>query len=90
MEFFDKIRLKLKEKGEAYFDVKVRPNANISQIIGEMADGTIKIDLAAKPVKGEANEELIKFLAKELAVSVPSIKILAGKTGKNKLVKIKF
>jgi uncharacterized protein (TIGR00251 family) len=90
MEFLDKIRLKLKEKSEAYFDIRVRPNANISQIIGEMTDGTVKIDLAAKPVKGEANQELIKFLAKELAVSAPSIKILAGKTGKNKLVKIKL
>jgi uncharacterized protein (TIGR00251 family) len=87
-EFKRNFRLKLKAKGEAYFDVKVRPSAGKSQIIAELDDETIKIDLAAPAEKGKANEELIKLLAKELAVSRASIKIVAGKSNREKLVKI--
>lgn len=90
MIFLDKIKLKLKEKSEAYFDVRVRPSVAKSQIIGELEDGTLKIDLAAPAEKGKANEELIKLLAKELAVSRASIKIVAGKSEKKKLIKIKL
>lgn len=87
-EFKDNIRLKLKQKCEAYFNVKVRPNANISQIKEIMADGVARLDLKAKPIKGQANEELIRLLAKELAISKESIRILSGKSGRDKLVKI--
>ncbi len=90
VKFKDEIRLKIKEKGEAYFDVKARPGAAKSQIVDEMADGSLKIDLAAAPERGKANDELIKLLAKELAVSKASIKIVAGKTDKKKLVKVEL
>ena len=87
-EFKANFSLKLKEKGEAYFNVKVRPNANISQIKDITADDVVRLDLKAKPVQGQANEELVRFLAKELAVSPVSIKIVSGKSSKEKLVKI--
>jgi uncharacterized protein (TIGR00251 family) len=90
MNIIDKIGLKLKEKGEAYFNVKVRPSAAISRIVEELADETIKIDLAAPAREGQANAELIKFLAKELAVSRASIKIVSGKTSRDKLIKIEI
>ncbi len=88
MEFIEETRLKLKQKGEAYFNVKVRPNAKISQIKEILADGTLRLDLKAKPVQGQANQELLRFLAKELAVSGTSIKIVSGKASKEKLIKI--
>lgn len=103
MEIINKIRLKLKENlstsfnqvqdrslraGGVYFKIKVKPATAKSQIVGAMDDETLKIDLAAPAEKGKANEELIKLLAKELAVSRASIKIVAGKSSREKLVKI--
>lgn len=88
MEFFDEIKLKLKQKGEVYFNVKVRPNANVSQVKEVTDEGVVRLDLKAKPVQGRANEELIRFLAKELAIPKESIRILAGKSGREKLIKI--
>ena len=90
MEALAKIKLKLKEKKEVYFDVKVKPSAAQSRLVEEMADETLKIALTAPAEKGAANEELIKFLARELAVPKSSIQILSGKTDRKKLIKIKF
>ncbi len=69
------------------FPVRVQPRASRSEIAGEI-DGAIKIRLAAPPVDGEANEELIRFLAKRLGVSRAQITLLSGQTSKNKVIKI--
>ena len=49
--------------------VKVIPRSAKTEIVGEMADGTLKIKIAAPPEKGKANEELIRFLPR---ISEPS------------------
>jgi len=43
--------------------VKVIPRSAKSEIAGQMADGTLKVKLAAVPEKGRANEALIVVLA---------------------------
>jgi uncharacterized protein YggU (UPF0235/DUF167 family) len=48
----------------------------------------IMIGLAIKPVKGKANAELIKKLAKHFDVSTANIKIVAGHKSKDKIVEI--
>jgi len=68
--------------------IKVLPRSSRNEIIGELADGTLKIKLKAPPVDGEANQELIKFLSKEWKVPKSQIKIIKGKTSKTKLVQI--
>lgn len=68
--------------------VKVRPNAAVSQVKDIMADKTVKVDIAAPAVKGEANRELIKFLAGEFSVSRDRIIIASGAGEKSKLIKI--
>lgn len=73
---------------EIYFNVKVIPGAPKTEIREEMADGTIKVAVAAKPEKGEANQELITFLAKVLEVRKYQVKIISGLSDKNKLVKV--
>lgn len=59
-----------------------------------MKDGegeeTIKIRIKAVPEKGKANEELIKFLSKELKLPRENFKILSGKTEQLKLIKVKW
>ncbi len=79
----------LEKSGEIYLRVKIRPGANKTQIKEIMNDDTIKIDVAAPPIKGKANQELIKFLAQELDVSQKNVKIISGFKEKIKLIKIK-
>lgn len=67
--------------------VLVVPNASITEIVG-MHDGALKIRLAAPPVDGKANEELIRFLAKKLDLAPSEISINKGATGKRKRVDI--
>ena len=76
------------KKGEVYLRVKVRPNAAETCVKEIMADETVKIDLAAAPVKGKANLEFIKFLAKEFGVDKNQVKIISGAGERVKLVKI--
>jgi len=53
-----------------------------------MADGTLKIRIAAPPEKGKANTELIKFLSKHFDLPKNQITIISGKTEPLKLIKI--
>ena len=81
----------LKQKGEVYLRVKVRPGASktIVKDIMESEEGkTIKIDVAALPEKGKANEELCKFFIHEFEVLKGQVKIISGAGEKVKLVKI--
>jgi len=69
--------------------IRVLPRSSISEVVGEMSDGTLKIKLTTPPVDGKANEELIKLLAKHFKVSKNCIEILVGLKSKNKIVEIK-
>ena len=71
-----------------YLRVKVRPNARQNEIKEEMTDGTLKIDVAAVPERGKANQELIKFLARELRIKKENIRIISGAADHLKLLKI--
>ncbi|PIT88561.1 MAG: YggU family protein [Candidatus Magasanikbacteria bacterium CG10_big_fil_rev_8_21_14_0_10_36_32] len=68
--------------------VRVSPRASKNEIIGPVADGTIKIKLKAPPVDGKANRELIKFLSREYNTPKTKIEIIKGLNGKNKTIKI--
>ncbi len=57
-------------------------------MIGQMADGTLKVKLTAPPVDGAANEALIELLAEYFDTSKQKIKIVRGMTSKNKIVEI--
>lgn len=82
------IRDNLIDGDEVYFRIKVRPGAVKSEIMGEMSDGTWKINIAAAPERGKANQELIGFLAKELKLKKENIKIISGAADRIKLIKI--
>ncbi len=69
------------------FNVRVVPRASKSEIVGEMG-GALKVRIAAPPVNGAANAELVKLLAKTFGVSKSEIEIIRGETSKTKRVKI--
>lgn len=68
--------------------VKVIPRSPRSEIAGTLADGTLKIRIAAPPEKGKANAELIRVLAERFGVAPSSVEIVSGHTAALKLVKI--
>ncbi len=68
--------------------VKVTPRSPKSEIAGQLADGTLKVKLAAVPEKGKANDALIDLLAKHYNVPRSKIEILSGHTSPLKLVRI--
>jgi hypothetical protein len=75
-------------KRGAALAVRVTPRASKNQIVGALSDGTIKIRITAAPTEGQANEELVKFLSAVLGVAKSRIEIVAGNTGRDKLISI--
>jgi uncharacterized protein len=70
----------------AAITVKVMPRARKTEIAGLMADGTIKIRVAAPPVGGAANKVLVEFLSQTLGLPKSQIDIIAGETAERKLI----
>ena len=68
--------------------VRVTPRASRNEIVGVLNDGTIKIHLAAEPSDNEANAKLVGFLAEVLGVPKSRLEIVAGSSGRDKLVSI--
>lgn len=76
------------EKDDAIiFLVRVVPRASKSEIVGEI-EGSLKVRIAAPPVDGAANEEVVRLLAKSLDLSRSSVSIVAGETSKTKRVRV--
>ncbi len=71
----------------ASLTVHVVPRARTTAVAGRHGDA-IKIRLAAPPVDGAANAELVRFLAERLGLPRGHVTIAAGHTGRRKTVKI--
>ncbi len=67
--------------------LKVTPNARRSEITG-FADDVLHLKIAAPPVQGKANRELIMFLSGLLGVSKSSVTIVKGQTSRNKVIAV--
>jgi uncharacterized protein (TIGR00251 family) len=68
--------------------VKVIPRSAKTEILGEMADGTLKIKIAAPPEKGKANDALCALLARHYGVPRSAVIIVSGQGAATKLVRI--
>ncbi len=68
--------------------VRVTPRASASQIIGVLEDGTIKVHLATDASEEQINVELVAFLAEVLGVPKSRVEIVAGESGRDKLISI--
>lgn len=65
--------------------VHLVPRARTTEVAGHHGDA-IRIRVAAAPVDGAANAELIRFLAKRLGVQRGAVTIVRGATGRRKIV----
>jgi uncharacterized protein (TIGR00251 family) len=82
-----KYRLHDGQKGAA-LAIRVTPRASKNEIAEILSDGTVRIRLTAPPVEGKANEALVAFLAEILDVPASRVEIVAGATGRDKLVSV--
>ncbi|HVE15083.1 MAG TPA: DUF167 domain-containing protein [Chthoniobacterales bacterium] len=67
--------------------VKVHPRAKRSGIAGRFGEAW-KLDLAAPPVDGKANEECVRWFAERAGVARSRVRIVSGATGRMKVVEI--
>lgn len=67
--------------------VKVHPRARRSALAGRLGEAW-KLDLAAPPVDGKANDECIRFFAALAGVPRARVRILTGATHRLKVIEI--
>lgn len=67
--------------------LKITPGAPRDEVLGELGDA-VRIKLRAPPVDGKANDALVRFLAERLGVHASSLRLVAGATGRRKVVEI--
>ncbi|MDD4287095.1 MAG: DUF167 domain-containing protein [Candidatus Peribacteraceae bacterium] len=85
---FTTFRSTLQREREVTFAIRVHAGAARTKVKGALADGTLKVDIAAVPEDGKANAALIRFLAQIFAVPKSHVEIVRGQTSKTKVVHI--
>jgi uncharacterized protein YggU (UPF0235/DUF167 family) len=68
--------------------VRVTPRSRRNEIAEILNDGTVRIRLTASGDELEINQALVDYLAEILAVPRERLEIVAGTSGKDKLVSI--
>lgn len=74
-------------KDSIYLNLLIKPQAKSNQIIG-ILDKRLKIAIAAAPVDGKANKELINFIAKLLKIKKSQIVITSGEASNLKQLQL--
>jgi uncharacterized protein (TIGR00251 family) len=73
--------------GVVRFEVHAKPRAKKSRVIGAKGDA-LEVSLAAPPVDGAANDELVRLLAEVLDVPRRQVTIARGTSSRTKLVEV--
>jgi len=67
--------------------LRVSPGARRSHVAGRLGEAW-KVRVTAPPERGKANEEVVALLADTLGVPRGEITIVAGRSGRDKLVEV--
>lgn len=67
--------------------IYAKPNAKKTNIVG-ITEQRLNIAVKAKPVEGEANKEIIRFLSKLLKIPQKQITIVSGIKSRQKKIQI--
>lgn len=73
--------------GALTFRVLVVPRAARSEIVGEY-NGALRVRVAASPINGAANEELVRSIARAFSVPKTAVAIISGHSSKIKRVAV--
>lgn len=68
--------------------VRVTPRASRNEVTEIQADGTVKVRLVAVSPEGDINKQLVAFLAEVLGCTPSKLDIVAGASGRDKLISI--
>jgi uncharacterized protein (TIGR00251 family) len=74
-------------EGAVTISLRVQPNAARNEVLG-FADDILRVRVAAPPVKGKANRELVDFLSHVLQVNKSRVTILRGQATRNKIIAV--
>ena len=79
----------MESKKTICLNVKVHPRSRRQEIF-ELGENCYKIHVKSAPAKGEANQEVLKLIAKFFNVPLSSVKISQGFKSRNKLITIEY
>jgi uncharacterized protein (TIGR00251 family) len=71
----------------ARLTLHVQPRARRTEVAGLHGDA-IRVRLAAAPVDGAANDELVRFLAERFGVPRRAVRLVAGAGARRKVVEV--
>ena len=74
-------------ENEIKIPLRVQPNAARNEVVGLIA-GVLQVRVAAPPVRGKANQELLAFLSRTLGVSQGALAIVKGHTSRSKVITV--
>ena len=72
--------------GRIRFRVRVQPAAPRNELLGWNTAGELRIKVAAPPREGEANKELVRFLAKRFSLPRREIIVESGQKSRLKTI----
>jgi uncharacterized protein (TIGR00251 family) len=75
------------EERDLVLTIHAQPGAKKTEAAG-LHGAALKVRLAARPVEGAANAELIEFFAAELGVAKRAVELIAGAQGRQKRVRV--
>ena len=73
--------------GGAHLRVHVKPRAAKSRVLG-VRGGALDVAVAAPPVDGAANDELVRTLARHFGLARGKVVVVTGETSRTKVVRL--
>jgi hypothetical protein len=73
--------------GAVRFSVRVKPRASREGVVG-VKEGVLELSVTAAPVDGQANDAVVRALAAALGVPRRAVSIVAGDTGRSKVIEV--
>jgi len=71
--------------GKTFIVIDAKPNSKVSSIVGVTDEG-VRVNIGAPPKEGEANKELVEFLASALGVRKTDVSLDKGSKSKSKII----
>jgi len=73
--------------GGVLLRIRVQARASRTEVVGLQGD-RVRVRLSAPPVDGQANDELIRFMAQQLDVPRSAVRLVSGAKSRSKTIMI--
>ena len=67
--------------------IRVQPRASRTEVVGPFGDA-VKIRVAAPPVDGAANDELVRCVSRLLRIAAGRVHVIGGAASRSKIIEI--